>query len=46
MIFDIIEYIIMEWTVECRMTTELGTQDVQEGTYPKKKEKVCYWLDW
>jgi hypothetical protein len=29
----------MEWTVECRMTTELGTQDVQEGNYPKKKRK-------
>ena len=34
MIFVIVEYIIMEWT----MPNE-SMQDMQEGAYPKKKEK-------
>ncbi len=40
MIFDIVEYIIMEWTTlnESRITIQ-DIQDTQEGAYPKKKKK-------
>jgi len=34
-IFDVVEYIIMEWT----MPNESRKQDMQEGAYPKKKKK-------
>ena len=36
MIFDIVEYIIMEWTMpnERRIC-----KDIQEGAYPQKKKK-------
>ena len=40
MIFDIVEYIIMEWTKpnESRIMMQ-DMQDMQEGACPKKKKK-------
>ena len=35
MIFDIVEYIIMEWT----MPNESRICRIQEGAYPKKRKK-------
>jgi len=34
-VFDIDEYIIMEWTMESKP----DMQDMQEGVYPKKMKK-------
>ena len=39
MIFDIVEYIIMEWTMPNASVGKPNMQDMQEGAYPKKKKK-------
>ena len=40
MIFDIVEYILMEWTMPNAVSVgKSNMQDMQEGAYPKKKKK-------
>ena len=39
MIFDIVEYIIMEWTLPNASVGKPNMQDMQEGAYPEEKKK-------
>jgi hypothetical protein len=38
-ILDIVEYIIMEWTMPKASVGKPNMQDMQEGAYPEEKKK-------
>ena len=39
MVFDIVEYIIMEWTMLNASVGKPNMQDMQEGASPEEKKK-------